>query len=305
MVDGRQADCGLNDSAVVLRLFLNADQTTGMHPNPEAVRDSKRRVRPGHGVLGTYKLRTDGQAATRIVKHPSLVARVKCKPHTTSSSLTPCLCLVRLRLLSSFVLPSHSFDSKLLKTLLAYIDCLFVEHVASTALVEPFQTGLTQTTFLNNSESHFKRVDSWICLNASPTFTSTTMSSRSTRFSGTFQPLRSTSIKMRSLKTAFSPTRPSRSASATSYSSSSTTSPLTQSRNTSGSYSRNPSPQSSRSAHSLAEIMAVRRRPSTLEFEMHMEMQAFGSELDVLEPRPMGTEHASVVGIFEVLDGKC
>jgi len=27
--------------------------------------------------------------------------------------------------------------------------------------------------------------------------------------------------------------------------------------------------------------------------------------MDVLEPRPMGFEHASVVGIFEVLDGKC
>ncbi|KAJ4380534.1 hypothetical protein N0V86_003891 [Didymella sp. IMI 355093] len=131
------------------------------------------------------------------------------------------------------------------------------------------------------------------------------MSSRSNRFSGSFQPLRSTSIKMRSIKTAFSPTRSSRSASATSYSSTSTTSPLTQSRNMCGSYSRNSSPQSSRSDHSLAEMLAVRRRPSTLEFEMQMEMQTFGSELNVLEPRPMGTEHASVVGIFEVLDGKC
>ncbi|KAF3043427.1 hypothetical protein E8E12_007032 [Didymella heteroderae] len=131
------------------------------------------------------------------------------------------------------------------------------------------------------------------------------MSTRSNRFSGSFQPLRSTSIRMRSIATAFSPTRSSRSASATSYSSSSTTSPLTQSRNVSGSYSRNSSPQSSRSNHSLAEMLAVRRRPSNLEFEMQMEMATFGSELDVLEPRPMGVEHASVVGIFEVLDGKC
>jgi hypothetical protein len=111
---------------------------------------------------------------------------------------------------------------------------------------------------------------------------------------------------MRSLKTAFSPTRSSRSTSTTSYSSTISTSPLTQSRNPSGgSYSRNSSPQSSRSAHSLAEILAVRRRPSTLEFEMQMEMMRFGSELHVLEPRPVGCEHAGVVGIFEVLDGKC
>lgn len=131
------------------------------------------------------------------------------------------------------------------------------------------------------------------------------MSTRSNRFSNSFQPLRSTSIKMRSMASAFSPTRASRSASATSYSSTSTTSPLTASRNVSGSYSRNSSPQSSRSAHSLAEILAVRRRPSTLEFEMQSEMRMFESELDVLEPRPMDGVHASVVGIFEVLDGKC
>ena len=131
------------------------------------------------------------------------------------------------------------------------------------------------------------------------------MSTRSNRFSGSFQPLRNTSLKMRSIKTAFSPTRSSRSASATSYSSTSTTSPLTQSRNVSGSYSRNPSPQSSRSAHSLAEMLAVRRRPSTLEFELQAERQRFGSEMHILEPRPSGVEHAGVVGIFEVLDGTC
>jgi hypothetical protein len=49
----------------------------------------------------------------------------------------------------------------------------------------------------------------------------------------------------------------------------------------------------------------VRRRPSTLEFEMQMERRAFGSEMAVLEPRPVGAEFAGCVGIFEVLDGKC
>jgi hypothetical protein len=142
------------------------------------------------------------------------------------------------------------------------------------------------------------------------TFTPITMSTRSNRFSNSFQPLRSTSIKMRSIATAFSPTRSSRSASQTSYSSTSTTSPLTASRDVSrsyasGSYSRNSSPQSSRSGHSLAEMLAIRRRPSTLEFEMQVEMQTYGCELDVLEPRPMEGGHASVMGIFEVLDGKC
>lgn len=136
------------------------------------------------------------------------------------------------------------------------------------------------------------------------------MSTRSNRFSGTFAPLRTPSQTMRSLKTAFSPTRSSRSPSTTSYSSTISTSPLTSSLDSSyrpsgGSYTRNSSPQSSRSAHSLAEILAVRRRPSTLEFEMQMEMVRFGSELDVLEPRPVGCECAGVVGIFEVLDGKC
>ncbi|KAF9696209.1 hypothetical protein EKO04_006048 [Ascochyta lentis] len=130
------------------------------------------------------------------------------------------------------------------------------------------------------------------------------MSTRSNRFSGSFQPLRNPSQTMRTLKTAFSPTRSSRSASATSYSSTSTTSPLTQSRHPSGSYSRASSPQSSCSRHSLAELLAVRRRPSSLEFEMQMESRTFGSELAVLEPRPFGVEHAGVVGIFEVLDGK-
>lgn len=132
------------------------------------------------------------------------------------------------------------------------------------------------------------------------------MSTRSNRFSASFAPLRTPSQTMRSLKTAFSPTRSSRSPSTTSYSSSISTSPLTQSRNPSGgSYSRNSSPQSSRSAHSLAEILAVRRRPSTLEFEMQMEMLRYPSEMGVLEPRPRGEELGGCVGIFEVLDGKC
>lgn len=51
----------------------------------------------------------------------------------------------------------------------------------------------------------------------------------------------------------------------------------------------------------------MRRKPSVLEFEMEEERCLFGSELGVLEPRPgmgLGGE-AHVVGIFEVLDGKC
>ncbi|KAJ4354798.1 hypothetical protein N0V95_003483 [Ascochyta clinopodiicola] len=133
------------------------------------------------------------------------------------------------------------------------------------------------------------------------------MSTRSNRFSASFQPLRNPSQTIRNFATSFSPTRSSRSASATSYSSTSTTSPLThaQSRNPSGSsYSRASSPQSSCSRYSLAELLAVRRRPSTLEFEMAMESRVFGSELSVLEPRPVGGESVGVVGIFEVLDGK-
>lgn len=53
LTDSRQTACWLNHSAAVLRLFPDVDQTTRMHPNPEAVRDSKRRVRPGHRAPGT------------------------------------------------------------------------------------------------------------------------------------------------------------------------------------------------------------------------------------------------------------
>jgi hypothetical protein len=53
----------------------------------------------------------------------------------------------------------------------------------------------------------------------------------------------------------------------------------------------------------------VRRKPSVLEFEMEEERHLFGQELDVLEPRPSmvrgGSGEGCVVGIFEVLDGKC
>jgi hypothetical protein len=45
-----------------------------------------------------------------------------------------------------------------------------------------------------------------------------------------------------------------------------------------------------------------------IEFEMEEERHLFGQELDVLEPRPSmmrGSSEAHVVGIFEVLDGKC
>lgn len=52
------------------------------------------------------------------------------KSYTTLSILTPYLRLVRLRLLFSFVLPSHSFDSKLLTTLLAASTaCLWIPIV--------------------------------------------------------------------------------------------------------------------------------------------------------------------------------
>lgn len=133
------------------------------------------------------------------------------------------------------------------------------------------------------------------------------MSTRSNRFSASFTPLRTPSLTMRNLRSAFaSPTRSSRSTSTTSYSSTISTSPLTASPRPHASYTRNSSPQSSRSAHSLAEILAVRRRPSNLEFEMQMEMAAFGDDkLDLLEPRPVDGACVGVVGIFEVLDGKC
>ncbi|KAF1831858.1 hypothetical protein BDW02DRAFT_29604 [Decorospora gaudefroyi] len=125
--------------------------------------------------------------------------------------------------------------------------------------------------------------------------------SRTNRFQS-FTPLRSTTGSLRRLKTAFSPTRNSlRSASPTSITTSATTSPLT----------RNCSPHSYRSSgsSSIRQLLAVRRKPSVLEFEMEEEKHLFSQELDVLEPRPSLTRGATgeihVVGIFEVLDGKC
>jgi hypothetical protein len=58
-------------------------------------------------------------------------------------------------------------------------------------------------------------------------------------------------------------------------------------------------------------MLSLRRKPSVLEFEMEEEQHLFSHELDLLEPRPaMGFGGRSggethVVGIFEVLDGKC
>jgi hypothetical protein len=58
-------------------------------------------------------------------------------------------------------------------------------------------------------------------------------------------------------------------------------------------------------------MLSIRRKPSVLEFEMEEEKHLFGQELELLEPRPaMGFGGRSgcevhVVGIFEVLDGKC
>ncbi|KAH9865745.1 hypothetical protein J1614_009332 [Plenodomus biglobosus] len=122
--------------------------------------------------------------------------------------------------------------------------------------------------------------------------------SRTNRFQS-FTPLRSTSGSLRRLRTAFSPTRLSmRSASPSfSLSSTATTSPLT----------RNSSPHSYRSSagSSIRQLLAVRRQPSVIEFEMQEERHLFGQELEVLEPRPSLGEDVGVVGIFEVLSGKC
>lgn len=58
-------------------------------------------------------------------------------------------------------------------------------------------------------------------------------------------------------------------------------------------------------------MLSIRRKPSMVEFEMEEEKHLFSHELELLEPRPaMGFAGASgsevhVVGIFEVLDGKC
>ena len=54
----------------------------------------------------------------------------------------------------------------------------------------------------------------------------------------------------------------------------------------------------------------MRRKPSVFEFEMEEEKHLFSHELELLEPRPFGSvngngEVVHVVGIFEVLDGKC
>ncbi|KAL6168711.1 hypothetical protein ACJQWK_05086 [Exserohilum turcicum] len=122
--------------------------------------------------------------------------------------------------------------------------------------------------------------------------------SRTNRFQS-FTPLRSTTGSLRRLKTALSPTRNSpRSASPSSINTSSTTSPLT----------RNSSPHSQRSSSSgsssLLEVLAIRHKPSVVEFQMQQERSLFEQELHVLEPR-RGSLDAHVVGIFEVLDGKC
>ncbi|KAF2856305.1 hypothetical protein T440DRAFT_104833 [Plenodomus tracheiphilus IPT5] len=126
--------------------------------------------------------------------------------------------------------------------------------------------------------------------------------SRTNRFQS-FTPLRSTSGSLRRLRTAFSPTRDisMRSVSPSSQTSTSTTSPLT----------RNSSPhsyryRSSSTGSSIRQLLAVRRKPSVIEFEMEEERCLFGAELDlVLEPRPSLGEEVGVVGIFEVLSGKC
>lgn len=58
-------------------------------------------------------------------------------------------------------------------------------------------------------------------------------------------------------------------------------------------------------------MLTLRRKPSVYEFQMEEEKHLFGIELDMLEPRPamgwsgVGGGEAHVVGILEVLDGKC
>jgi hypothetical protein len=58
-------------------------------------------------------------------------------------------------------------------------------------------------------------------------------------------------------------------------------------------------------------MLSVRRKPSVYEFELEEEKHLFSTEMEVLEPRPSlgfggrsGSE-VHVVGIFEVLEGKC
>ncbi|KAL5120311.1 hypothetical protein ACEQ8H_001869 [Pleosporales sp. CAS-2024a] len=130
-------------------------------------------------------------------------------------------------------------------------------------------------------------------------------STRPNRFHA-FHPLHS------SLRTAFSPTRSSRSPSTSSVSTSASTSPLSR---TSSPHSHTHSHSSHRRSDSVASIrhlLALRRKPSVLEWELLDEKLLFTSELDLLEPRPgvMGLEgqrgaDTHLVGIFEVLDGKC
>ncbi|OAK98896.1 hypothetical protein IQ06DRAFT_24904 [Phaeosphaeriaceae sp. SRC1lsM3a] len=100
---------------------------------------------------------------------------------------------------------------------------------------------------------------------------------------------------LRTLRTALTPTsRRSLSSSSTFSASSTSSTPLT----------RTSSPHSS-----IREMLSLRRKPSVLEGEMEEEKHLFSTELEVLEPRPAiyggFSEGAHVVGIFEVLDGKC
>lgn len=59
------------------------------------------------------------------------------------------------------------------------------------------------------------------------------------------------------------------------------------------------------SGNSIREALLLRRKPSVLDVEIEEERRVFGTEMRVLEPRPMGLEMGmGGVGIFEVLDGK-
>ncbi|KAF9740666.1 hypothetical protein PMIN06_012776 [Paraphaeosphaeria minitans] len=109
-------------------------------------------------------------------------------------------------------------------------------------------------------------------------------------------PIRTPSTSLGRLRTAFSPTRSSRSISP---SSTGTTSPLARGRTGSPDSHR-----SSGSMESLRNLLLLRRKPSVLDLEMEEEKHLFEHELEVLEPRPSVGEAGAAVGIFEVLHGK-
>jgi hypothetical protein len=109
-------------------------------------------------------------------------------------------------------------------------------------------------------------------------------------------PTRTPSTSLRRLRTAFSPTRSSRSIST---SSTGTLSPFARGRTGSPD-----SHCSSNSIESIRNLLMLRRKPSMMDLEMEEEKHLFEHELEVLEPRPSLGDAGATMGIFEVLDGK-